>query len=424
MYKYYIWTIGCQMNKADSDYVAGYLERAGYSPAATVEEADFVLLNSCVVRNSAEQKVLNKISSLGGLKRGSPHKTIALTGCLVDSQTDDLKKRFPHLDLIFRPQQWGDLYQWAEEQGIACAGDNESPIYANTEVTAYIPIIQGCNSFCSYCIVPYRRGREKSRPFEDVICQARSMVQRGVKEVTLVGQSVDSYGHDLPEKPDLADLLEEMHKIEGLLRLRFLTNHPKDMSRKLIETVARLDKVCEHINLPAQAGDNRILEVMRRGYTIEKYKDLIQEIRFNIPDIALSTDVIVGFPSETEQQYENTLALLEEIRFDKVHIAAYSPREGTIAARELADDVPPEEKKRRQSKAEDLEESIAREINAGYLNKTVEVLVEGKKKGKFQGRTRQDKLVFFSSNADLLGQMVKVRIDKTSPWALQGKPEQ
>jgi tRNA-2-methylthio-N6-dimethylallyladenosine synthase len=423
MYKYYIWTIGCQMNKADSDYVAGYLERAGYLPTACLDEADFVLLNSCVVRNSAEQKVLNKISSLKGLKRDSPHKTIALTGCLVDSRTDDLKKRFPHIDLIFRPQHWEALYQWAEEQGMTCSGDNASPVSENTGVTAYVPIIQGCNSFCSYCIVPYRRGREKSRPLEEVIHHARSLVRCGVKEVTLVGQIVDSYGHDLPYQPDLADLLEEMSKIEGLLRLRFLTNHPKDMSRKLIEAVARLDKVCEHINLPAQAGDNEILKAMGRGYTVENYKELIKEIRFTIPDIALSTDVIIGFPGETEQHYENTLALLQEIRFDKVHIATYSPREGTIAARELADDVSPEEKRRRQGKAEDLEERIATEINAGFLNKTVEVLVEGRKKGKSQGRTRQDKLVFFPSNVDLRGQMVKVRIEKTSPWALQGNLE-
>ena len=300
---------------------------------------------------------------------------------------------------------------------------NEFCLSANTGVTAYVPIIQGCNSFCSYCIVPYRRGREKSRPVEEIIQHARVLVRRGVKEVTLVGQIVDSYGHDLPEKPDLADLLEEMNKIEGLLRIRFLTNHPKDMSRKLMETVARLENVCEHINLPAQAGDNEILKAMRRGYTIEKYKALIQEIRSTIPDIALSTDVIVGFPGETEQQFENTMALLNEIRFDKVHIAAYSPREGTIAARELADDVSLEEKKRRQGKAEDLEESIATEINAGFLNKTVEVLVEGKKKGKSQGRTRQDKLVFFPSNQDVRGQLVRVKINKTSPWSLQGDPE-
>lgn len=423
MKKYYIWTIGCQMNKADSDCAANYLEQAGYSPAEKAEEADFILLNSCVVRNSAEQKVVNKIISLSGLKKKSPDTTIAITGCLVDSQPEELKKRFPHVDLAFKPQQWEVLSQWLKNQGLTCFEVEDHLLPVNSGVTAYIPIIQGCNSFCSYCVVPYRRGREKSRPLEEIIHRARSLVQGGVREITLVGQTVDSYGQDLPARPDLADLLEEISNIEGLWRLRFLTNHPKDMSRKLIETVARLGKVCEHINLPAQAGDNEILKSMRRGYTVEKYKDLIHDIRSIIPDIALSTDIIVGFPGETQRQYENTLALLKEIRFDKVHIAAYSPREGTIAAREYADDVSVQDKKRRLREAEALQESVATEINAGFLDKTVEVLVEGDKKGKAMGRTRQDKLVFFPANIDLRGRLVKVKIDKTSPWSLQGKLE-
>jgi len=421
MAKFYIWTIGCQMNKADSEFIAAYLEQAGYSPTPIAEEADFILLNSCVVRQSAENKVINRLSSLKRLKGKSPHATIALTGCLVDSEADELKRRFPWVDLFFRPQQWEIFFQWAENHGLPCLDKEDFYIPPHPTVTAFIPIIQGCNSFCSYCIVPYRRGRERSRDLQDICHQVQTLVQRGVKEVTLLGQSVDSYGHDLASRPDLADLLAELNEIEELLRIRFLTNHPKDMSHKLIQAVAELEKVCEHISLPIQAGDNEILRAMGRGYTVEQYQGLVKQIRSTIPGVALSTDVIVGFPGETEEQFERTLNLLRQIRFDRVHIAAYSPRPGTIASRRLEDNVPSEEKELRHAKAEALQQCIATEINASFSGKTVEVLVEGEKKGKWQGRTRGDKLVFFTDSTNLLGQLVKVRIERTSPWALQGR---
>ncbi|MDO8687626.1 MAG: MiaB/RimO family radical SAM methylthiotransferase, partial [Dehalococcoidales bacterium] len=284
----------------------------------------------------------------------------------------------------------------------------------------YVPIIQGGVNFCTYCIVPYRRGRERSRPLTAISGEVKELVRRGVKEVTLLGRNVDSYGHDLPGKPELADLLSELNNIDGLVRLRFLTNHPKDMSAKLIETVARLDKVCEQINLPVQAGSNDILQAMRRGYTIEHYRQLITELRRQIPGVALSTDVIVGFPSESAEQFQQTFSLLSELRFDTVHVACYSPRAETVAARELEDNIPTAEKRRRLCLIEQLQESVAAESNARLLNKTVEVLIEGKNKGKWQGRTRSGKLVFLSDNGDYLGQLVNIRIEKTSPWALQG----
>jgi len=289
--------------------------------------------------------------------------------------------------------------------------------------TTFVPIIQGCNNFCSYCIVPYRRGREKSRPIAEIAGEVKKLVHRGVKEVTLLGQNVDSYGHDLPDKPDLADLLKELNTIGGLARIRFLTNHPKDMSIKLIEAVANLDKVCELICLPVQSGNNDILKAMRRGYTIEYYRQLIMLVRSKIAGVALSTDVIVGFPSEGEQQFQQTVSLLSELRFDTIHVAAYSPRPGTIASRELEDNIPLAEKRRRLNKIEQLQESIATEINAQLSGKAVEVLVEGRKKGKWQGRTRTGKLVFFSTSDDCLGQLVKIRIEKASPWSLQGRVE-
>jgi tRNA-2-methylthio-N6-dimethylallyladenosine synthase len=287
----------------------------------------------------------------------------------------------------------------------------------------YVPIIQGCNNFCSFCIVPYRRGREKSRPLAEIVKEVKELVKRGAKEVTLLGQNVDSYGHDLPDKPDLANLLYELNAIEGLLRIRFLTNHPKDMSPRLIEAVASLDKVCEQLNLPVQSGSNEILDAMRRGYTAEQYRQLIAEIRSKMPGVALSTDVLVGFPSESERQFQQTFDLLSELKFDTVHVAAYSPRPGTISARKMEDNIPPAEKRRRLNEVERLQEEIASEINRRLQNKVVEVLVEGERKGRWQGRTRSGKLVFFDGSNNYLGKLIKIRIEKTSPWSLQGRVE-
>jgi tRNA-2-methylthio-N6-dimethylallyladenosine synthase len=246
-------------------------------------------------------------------------------------------------------------------------------------------------------------------------------VRRGASEITLLGQNVDSYGRDLPGQPGLADLLTALNGIDGLLRLRFLTNHPKDMSTKLIETIARLDKVCEQITLPIQAGSDEILTAMRRGYTVAQYCRLVEQIREKIPGVAIITDIIVGFPGETEEQFRQTLDLLSGVKFDTVHIAAYSPRTGTVAARELQDNVPPDVKKTRLEQAEKLQQEIQTEINARLLGKTVEVLIEGRQKGKWYGRTRTGKLVFFTSRGDHLGRLVNIEIDKTSPWSLQGK---
>ena len=403
------------MNKAESERLGSYLEQLGYQATATAEEADIIVLNSCVVRQSAENRVINKLNALKSLKRSRHNLTLAVTGCLVNSDANQLKQSFPYVDYFFKP---GDYPPWIEKQNRLWAILPQHP-----SPTTFVPIIQGCNNFCSYCIVPYRRGRERSRPVEEIACEVKELVHRGVREVTLLGQNVDSYGRDLPDKPDLADLLNELNAIDGLFRIRFLTNHPKDMSPRLIEAIAYLDKVCELICLPVQSGNNDILMAMRRGYTVEQYCQLVREIRSKIPGVALSTDVIVGFPSETKPQFQQTVNLLTELRFDTIHVAAYSPRSGTIAARKFEDNIPPAEKKRRLNKIEQLQESIATEINAQLSGRTAEVLVEGKKKGKWQGRTRSGKLVFFSDTGNYLGQLMKIRIEKTSPWSLQGKVE-
>jgi tRNA-2-methylthio-N6-dimethylallyladenosine synthase len=422
MHKYYIWTIGCQMNKAESQRVADYLELLGYQATLVLQKADLVLLNTCVVRQSAEDKVIGTLGYLKGLKKSKPDLPILLTGCFVDSDVKQLHKSFPHVDLFFKPGHYVELLNWAEKKGISVPGYKMGlPLSKNVTVSAFVPIIQGCNNFCSYCIVPYRRGREKSRPIDEIVCEVSELLRHGAKEVTLLGQNVNSYGHDLPTQPDLSDLLIELNNINGLDRIRFLTNHPKDMSQQLIQAVASLDKVCEHISLPLQAGDNHVLKAMRRGYTVEQYRWLVDSIRNYIHGVALSTDVIVGFPGESEEQFMRTLAVLEEVRFDTVHVAAYSPRLGTTASRKYEDNVPSELKKERLNRVETLQAGIAGEIGARLVGKEVEVLIEGKKGGKWYGRTRGNKLVFFESGSNCLGRLIDVTITKASPWALQGE---
>jgi tRNA-2-methylthio-N6-dimethylallyladenosine synthase len=301
-------------------------------------------------------------------------------------------------------------------------------------VSAGVPISYGCDHLCTYCIVRLRRGPEVSRSLDEIVAEVRDLTRRGVREVTLLGQNVDSYGRDLPHletggrdgglPPDLATLLEAVHEIDGLERIRFLTSHPADMSQRLIDVAARLDKVCEHMEVPVQSGDDAVLRRMGRGYTVDYYRGLVARIRQAMPGVGLATDVIVGFPGETEAQYQATYRLLDELRFDVVHVAAYSPRAGTPAGR-LPDDVPPGEKECRRKAVDELQERIVGEINAQLLGQTVEVLVEERHRGKWRGRTRTNKLVFFDvDEGDWIGQLVQVRITKTGSWSMQGEVEE
>ena len=418
---YYLWTVGCQMNVADSERLGAHLEALGYQPTPSPENADVVVVNSCVVRQHAEDRVANKLYSLRATKAARPGQVVALMGCMVGPRAEELRKRFPHVDVFMRPQVYEPLLELASERasGYGCApSDFALPI---TGPTAFVPIIHGCDNFCTFCIVPYRRGRERSRPIAEVVIEVKGLVQRGVKEVTLLGQKVDSYGLDLGDGADLAELLQEVNAIIGLERIRFLTSFPLGVTDRLVDAVARLDKVCEHINIPVQAGDNGVLESMHRGYTVEEYKDRIERIRAGIPGVTLSTDVIVGFCGEMEEQFQRTLDLLEEVRFDVVRVAAYSVRPGTIAARTMADDVSLEEKKDRLRRVEALQENIARGLNAPLLGREVEVLVESQNDGRWEGRTRTNKLVHFSSGPlDLRGELATVKVTGTSPWSLQG----
>lgn len=459
MRTYHIWTIGCQMNKADSERLASLLEERGLMPAPSLEVADVVVLNSCSVRQSAEERVHGRLSSLKSLKRRRPDTLIALMGCMVGGDPRELSGRYPHVAAFFNVLKPASFLEMVEErQGLRLTGPGLSqagaafatgglrgrgPLLLRKEATdpehslqeptesvvkggatagpaKYVPIIYGCDNFCSYCIVPFRRGREVSRPLLEIVCEVENWTRRGVREVTLLGQNVDSYGHDLPDRPDLTDLLSALHHIPGLWRIRFLTSHPKDISDRLIAAMSSLPKVCESINLPVQSGDDAILRAMGRGYTVDEYRKLVSKLRERVPGVSVTTDLIVGFPGETEAQFYRSFALLQEMRFDLVHVAAYSPRPGTRAAR-MSDDVSSEEKKRRLALVEELQTAIATEINSRLSGQEVEVLVERRAKGKWTGRTRTDKIVFFQDEGDWAGRLVTVKITRTSPWSLQGE---
>jgi tRNA-2-methylthio-N6-dimethylallyladenosine synthase len=421
MREYYIWTIGCQMNKAESQDIATYLECFGFKPVNLAKNADIIVLNTCVVRQNAENKVKGMLGYLQGIRNINSKASILVTGCFVNSNTDELHRLYPHVDLFFKPGDDVELRKWARDY-LGSDTKSDSPLLDDLSVTAYVPIIQGCNNFCSYCIVPYRRGREKSYSIDKITGKVCSLVQNGVKEVTLLGQNVNSYGHDLAKPSSLSELLNELHSIKGLMRIRFLTNHPKDMNEELITTMASLDKVCEHINLPIQSGDNVILKMMNRHYTSELYQNLIDTIRKHISNISLSTDIIIGFPDETDYQFNNTFNLVKQVKFDTVHAAMYSTRLGTIASKKYSDNIPQDIKKERLNIIEELQAKIASDINAQLHGSILEVLVEGTKNRKWFGRTRTDKLVFFESEDNCLGRLINIKIDKTSPWSLQGQP--
>ncbi|MBI2165639.1 MAG: tRNA (N6-isopentenyl adenosine(37)-C2)-methylthiotransferase MiaB [Chloroflexi bacterium] len=411
------------MNKADSERLGSALGQMGFVWADDPRDAQVVVLNSCVVRQGAEDKVVSALGLFKSWKQGHPRGVLALMGCMVGPGQDNLAKRFPWVDLFMRPQEYRPLLAFlGERNGIDWEGCLGPLIPLKPTVTSFVPIIHGCDLFCAFCIIPYRRGRQRSRPMDEVVSEVCHLAERGVKEVTVLGQTVDAYGYDLPDRPTLGRLLEELDEIEGLARIRFLTSHPNFLTEDIIEAVARCEKVCEHINLPFQAGDDRVLQAMRRGYTRDDYRKLVHRIRQAVPDVALSTDVVAGFCGETEEQFQKTVDLLEELRFDKVHIAAYSPRPGTIAWRQMRDDVPQEEKESRLRYLEQRQAAIAAQLNISYEGTTVEVLVDGQERGKWRGRTRTDKLVFFPDGGrNWLGELVQVRIAKTSPWALQGE---
>lgn len=416
--RYYVWNIGCQMNRADARRLEEELARRGLAPTRQPECADVLVLNTCVVRQSAEDKVLGRLASLSSIKRRHPERALVVMGCLVDDE-DALAARYPYVDAFFRPSDVAGVVAFLEARdGQGDAADPCAP--GPAAVSEFVPISYGCNHHCTYCIVTIRRGPEVSRPVDEIVADVKERLARGAREVTLLGQNVDSYGRDLPGRPDLADVLGAIHGLGDLWRIRFLTSHPKDASPRIIGVATALPKVCEAWELPVQSGNDEVLRRMARGYTAAHYRDLVARIRAAAPGSAISTDVIVGFPGETDEQFADTLWLVEETRFDVVHIAAYSARPGTPAAA-WRDDVPPEEKERRRAAVEAAQTRIAGEINAALWGQTVEVLVDGRQRGRWRGRTRTNKLVFFEDAAPWLGRLARVRITWTGPWSLIGE---
>ena len=418
--RYHIWTEGCQMNVADSAKLAAGLDRFGWQATASPDEADLVVLNTCVVRDHAEQRAVSKLGRLAAMKRkGAADFKIVVMGCMVGPRDDDLRKRFPYVDHFARPQAYEGIFT-----ALGLTDDTGGEFWpatfpAPSGPTAYVPVIHGCDKFCTYCIVPYRRGREASRTVADVRDEVAHLLHGGVREVTLLGQTVEAYGHDLPDRPDLADLMTTLHDLPNLERIRFLTSYPKDMTAKIVEAVRDLPKVCEYFNIPVQSGSDSVLDRMRRGYSVAEYRQKVELIRTLMPEAAITTDVIVGFCGETDAEFAATRSLLAELRFDKVHVAGYSPRPGTIAHRELSDDVPPEVKKERFQAVESLEADVAAAINARYEGRDEDVLVEGRRDGRWHGRARSNKLVHFAGDA-AIGDVVRVRIERSTAWSLQG----
>ena len=489
--KYHIWTVGCQMNQADSQRIQALLDEMGWEETG-MEQANLVILNTCSVRKAPEEKAHNQLAQLKHAKEKRDDLLVALMGCMIGNQKtiDELSKRYPHVDLFMKVEQADILPRFLEERWTPISGagcldveflppDEESlavepvlptiaafnlPLTGKRTVlpmaitpkpgervahypthveqnevnpTAWLPVVLGCNKVCTYCIVPYRRGRERSRPVDELVAEARTLVVKGAKELTLLGQTIEAYGLDLPNKPDLAHLMENLSEIEGLERIRFMTSYPRHMTDSMIERMAQLPKVCEHLNIPVQSGDDACLTRMKRGYTLSEYRERITRVRELWPGISLSTDIIVGFCGETEEEFQHTLDLLEEIRFDVVHVAAYSVRPGTVAAR-WEDNIPRAEKMRRLHALEDVQAQIALDLNQALIGNVEEVLVEKTNtshgRQQWQGRNRTNKLVFFpqpdgEQRADgsvatphqiQPGDLIQVQIEKATSWSLQG----
>lgn len=435
--KYYINTMGCQMNVYDSEVIAGYLDSMGFIPVTIEEEADILILNTCAVRKKAEEKVLSRLGMWRTLKENNRRMLMVVWGCMVQQpgMAEQIRKRFSHIDLIGGPNVLGRFPHLIEEASISAKPvvaleeeerrGREFPVKRGHAVFAWVPISYGCNNYCTYCIVPYVRGPEKSRPPGEILQEVEGLSREGFKEVTLLGQNVNSYGKDLqPEQNiDFADLLQETAKIPGLRRIRYMTSHPRDFTEKMINTVAAESVVCEHFHLPLQAGSDRILSLMNRGYTRDSYLELVSNIREKVPNCSITTDLIAGFPGENEKDFALTLDMMEKVRFDAAFTFVYSERQGTRAAT-MPEQVPTAEKRARIIALNELQTEISQAINNNLLGTKQELLVEGKSKTDgthYSGRTRTNKIVHFPANSVAEGELVTVKITEAKAWTLYGR---
>ncbi|NPA57968.1 MAG: tRNA (N6-isopentenyl adenosine(37)-C2)-methylthiotransferase MiaB [Aquificae bacterium] len=430
--KYYIRTFGCQMNVNDSQKIAGILKSLGYEPANHWQEADLILVNTCSVREKPDQKVLSALGEFKKVKNKNPDAVIGVCGCLAQRAGYELLQKAPFVDMVFGTTNIHNLPQLLKEaergnkavEIIEEIDERETeldryPTVRDNKYTAYITVIRGCDKRCTYCIVPYTRGKERSRRIGEILQEVQWLVEDGVKEIHLIGQNVTAYGKDLGDVK-FYQLLYAVSQVEGVERIRFTTGHPKDLDEDTIKAMAEIPQVCEYLHLPIQAGSDRILKAMDRGYTQKEYLEKIELLKKYIPDIALSTDIIVGFPGETYQDYLETIKVLKEVEYDQVFAFKYSPRPGTPAA-ELSQTEDGETVSRWLSDLINLQKEITFKKNKEYQDKTVEVLVEEEKEGKFVGRTRTNKLVHIDSGHNLLGEIVKVKINRVNRFSLEGE---
>jgi tRNA-2-methylthio-N6-dimethylallyladenosine synthase len=437
MKKFYIQTYGCQMNQYDSQRIARVLGRLDYSPTESIENADLLLLNTCSVRDKAEQKVY---SALGAWKQFKDRRTdviIGVGGCVAQQEGEALLKRMPHLDLVFGTQNIHKLPDMIAEARAQGARPMEIAFYRDPSyledtdervqvhgAKAYVTIMQGCNKVCSFCIVPHVRGREISRPSDKIIAEVNALARQGVKEVMLLGQNVNSYGRTMPGEITFAELLRRVNAIDGIERIRFTTSHPQDLSPELVEAFATLDKLCEHLHLPVQSGSDSVLARMRRGYTTAEYVRRIESLRERCPNISLSTDVIVGFPGETEREFRETLELLVRLEYSEIFSFTYSPRPQTVSAKLYSDDIPARVKKDRLAAVQSLQHGISLRKNRERISELVQILVEGTsrlKNGQVMGRTRDNRIVNVKGSEDLVGTFQNVRISGATANSLVGE---
>lgn len=435
----YITTYGCQMNVRDSQIILGVLRKQGYEQADCLEKADIILFNTCSVRQHAEERVWGKAGMLERLKtQNLKSKVIGIIGCMAQNYQDEIFRRLPHINLVCGPSNIYDIPDLlkkiiSENTQVMAVNRRKRPLLTDCQpdgeaLKAYVSIMYGCNNYCSYCIVPYVRGRESSRPLRHILNEVKNLASHNFKEITLLGQNVNSYGKDLNGKIDFIRLLENLDKIAGIERIRFITSHPKDVSKELFRAMKELPKVCEHLHLPLQSGSDKILRLMNRKYTLRDYLKLIDDLRRLIPECSLTTDIIVGFPGESEADFQRTYQAMERIQFDEAFIFKYSPRPKTKAA-ELEDDVPLEIKRYRNQKLLALQERISLKKNKALLGRSLEILAEGVgsyfagrfRKDALKGRTRTNKVTLFSGKRELISQMVDVKITRALTHTLIGE---
>lgn len=431
---FFIATMGCQMNKYDSDHLARELMKKGYVPVETADQADVVLINTCTVREKADQKAMSLLGRISRIKRKRPHMVLGMAGCLAQREGSGLMQRFSQLDMVVGPRELSNIGKLldrviSQKEKVTATCLDLPPITATQphhlqkkEITAYVSIMQGCNNFCTYCIVPYVRGREISRLPQDIVNEVRVLISRGTKEITLLGQNVNSYHSDAGAPYDFVSLLHEINALKGLLRIRFTTSHPKDLSDQLIRCFKELDHLCPHIHLPFQSGSNDVLRRMKRGYAREQYLKLVDKLRETVPGMAITSDVMVGFPGESLKDFEDTLDLIDKIQFDSLFSFKYSDREDTVAAH-MNNKVHEQEKTRRLNNLQALQRNITLQKNKALEGKVLPVLVEGhsKKGNRLMGRSETNRIVNFCHNGMEFGDIVNVLIEHSSANSLQGE---